>query len=110
MLHGANAAFKAEQTAKNIFEKGSIGGELKTIKIKKKLIEDNINVIDFIMNTNFFSSKGEIRRTIKNKGLKINNETVKDENLIISKKIFNEKDYLKISHGKKNHIIVKIID
>ncbi len=110
MLHGANAAFKAEQTAKNIFEKGSIGDELKTIKIKKKLIEDNINVIDFIMNTNFFSSKGEIRRTIKNKGLKINNETVKDENLIISKKIFNEKDYLKISHGKKNHIIVKIID
>ena len=110
MLHGANAALKAEQTAKNIFEKGSIGDELKTIKIKKKIIENNINIIDFIMYTNFFASKGEIRRTIKNKGLKINNETINDENLIISKQIFNEKDFLKISHGKKNHIVIKIID
>ena len=45
---------------------------------------------------------------IKNKGLKINNEVVTDEAKIIDQNDFDQ-DNLKISHGKKQHVIVKII-
>ena len=55
-----------------------------------------------------FSSKSEIRRTIKNSGLKINNSTVTDENLAINLSDF-EDDVLKLSHGKKKHVLIKII-
>ncbi len=110
MLHGKNAALKAQKTAKNIFEKGLIGDDLKTIKVKKKIIEEGVNVIDLIMNTQFFSSKSEVRRAIKNKGLKINNQTIENEKLIITTKTLDNKDYLKLSHGKKNHILIKIIN
>ena len=54
------------------------------------------------------SSKSEIRRLIKNKGLKINNELLNDDKKIISENDFKEK-ILKISFGKKKHYVVKII-
>ena len=56
-----------------------------------------------------FISKSEIRRTIKNSGLKVNNTTITDENLTINVSDFKD-DVLKLSHGKKNHVLIKVID
>ena len=108
MLHGKEAALKAEKTAKNIFEKGSIGDDLKTVLIKKQMIDQGVNIIDLVLQSELFISKSEIRRTIKNKGIKLNNNTVEDEKKIISFSNFEGKDYLKLSHGKKKHVIIKI--
>ena len=101
------AAVKASETAKKTFAGGS-GDELPVIKIKKDQINNGLNIIDLSIKTNLFSSKSEIRRTIKNSGLKINNSTVTDENLAINVSDF-EDDVLKLSHGKKNHVLIKII-
>ena len=46
---------------------------------------------------------------IKNNGLKINNEVVADESKIINQNNFDLNSNMKISHGKKQHVIVKII-
>ena len=46
---------------------------------------------------------------IKNNGLKINNEVVNDEKKNINKNSFDQNNNLKVSHGKKQHVIVKII-
>ena len=108
LLHGEAAAVKASETAKKTFAGGS-GDELPVIKIKKDQINNGLNIIDLSIKTNLFNSKSEIRRTIKNSGLKVNNSTVTDENLAINISDF-EDDVLKLSHGKKNHILIKIID
>jgi tyrosyl-tRNA synthetase len=110
MLHGKEAALKAEKTAKNIFEKRSIGDDLKTVLIKKQIIDQGVNIIDLVLQSELFISKSEIRRTIKNKGIKLNNNAVEDEKKIISFSDFEGKDYLKLSHGKKKHVIIKIIN
>ena len=107
LLHGKAAAVKASETAKKTFAGGS-GDELPVIKIKKDQINNGLNIIDLSIKTNLFSSKSEIRRTIKNSGLKINNSTVTDENLAINVSDF-EDNVLKLSHGKKNHVLIKII-
>ena len=107
MLHGKDAALRAQKTAKNIFEKGSIGDDLQSVEIKIKLIEDGINIIDLVNFTDLFVSKSEIRRAIKNKGLKLNNITIDDEKLIVSKDQLDNKNYFKLSHGKKKHILLK---
>ena len=107
LLHGKAAAIKASETAKKTFAGGS-GDELPVIQIKKDQINNGLNIIDLSIKTNLFSSKSEIRRTIKNSGLKINNSTVTDENLAINVSDF-EDDVLKLSHGKKNHVLIKII-
>ena len=55
------------------------------------------------------SSKSEARRAIKSNALKINNETLTEENKIIQLDDFNNDKVLKISFGKKKHYLIKII-
>ena len=93
---------------KKTFGKGSVGDDLPSIIIKKEKIKNGINIIDLVISSNLLTSKSEIRRMIKNKGIKINNDPVKDDKLNISLENFNKESILKLSHGKKNHVIVKI--
>ena len=109
MLHGTKAAKDSELTAHNTFNKKSIGKDLPTVKIKKNVFLKGINIINLVNETNLSSSKSETRRMIKNKGLKINNEVVTNENKIIYLNSFEKDNTLKISHGKKQHVIIKII-
>ncbi len=108
MLHGKAASKKAEQTAKKTFVSGSIGEELPTIKINKTEIQVGINIVDLVVLSNLINSKSEVRRTIKNRGIKINNEIIEDQNLAISLNHFENKNFLKLSLGKKKHVIIKM--
>ena len=109
MLHGSRAAKDSELTAQKTFGDKSIGKNLPAVKIKKSVIETGLNILDLVLQTKLANSKGEIRRMIKNNGLRINNEIITDETKIINQNNFNENNNLKVSHGKKQHIIVKII-
>jgi len=109
MLHGVKAAKDSEDTAKKTFAEKSIGKNLPTIKIKKNEILKGINIFDLVLQTKLANSKSEIRRMIKNYGLKINNEVIKDETKTIEQKDFDQNNTIKVSHGKKQHVIVKII-
>ena len=108
ILHGEIASKKAEQTAKETFEGDGLGSDLPKIKIKLSEIEKGVNILDFLSKNKIMSSKSEVRRAIANKGLKINNSTVEDENKILKKNDFKNK-IAKISFGKKKHYLIKII-
>jgi len=109
MLHGEPASKKAAQTAKNTFEKKSIGDDLPSVKVEKEKLTNGINIVDLVIASNLSNSKSEVKRMIKNKGIKINNETVENDKLNVSLNNFNQKNFLKLSHGKKNHVILKIV-
>jgi tyrosyl-tRNA synthetase len=109
MLHGSKAAKDSESTAQKTFGDKSIGKNLPVVKIKKSILVSGINILDLVLKTMLANSKGEIRRMIKNNGLKINNEVITDETKIINQSNFVESNSLKVSHGKKQHVIVKII-
>ena len=108
MLHGKSAAEKAEQTARKTFVSGSIGEDLPTLNISKKEIENGVNIIDLVVLSKLLVSKSEVRRTIKNRGIKINNEIIEDQNLQILIKDFKNQNILKLSLGKKKHVIIKM--
>ena len=107
MLHGKDAAQNSEQAAKEAFSGNSLGSNLPSVKIETKQLENNINIIDLIILSKAENSKSEIRRLIKGSGVKINNQVINDEKLIISEKLF-EDNTIKLSLGKKRHIKVEI--
>ena len=109
MLHGLKAAKDSEITAKKTFTDRSVGKDLPLIKLKKNDIAKGINILDLVLLTKLANSKGEIRRMIKNNGIKINNETITDETKTFYKDSFDHNNIMKVSHGKKQHVIVKII-
>lgn len=109
MLHGSKAAKDSELTAQKTFGDKSIGKDLPIVKIRKNTISNGVNILDLVLLTRLGNSKSEIRRMIKNNGLKINNEVITDVAKIIDINNFDENNNLKVSHGKKQHVIVKII-
>ena len=108
ILHGEKASKKAEKTAKDTFEKGSLGSDLPEIQIKSNEIEKGINILDFVANNKILSSKSEARRVIANKGLKIDGITIDNEKKMLEIKDF-KKNICKLSYGKKKHFLLKII-
>ena len=109
MLHGIKAAKDSEYTAQKTFGDKSIDKNLPTLKIKKNTIIIGINILDLVLQTNLANSKSEIRRMIKNNGLKINNKIVESDGKIINQSNFDENGNMKVSHGKKQHMLIKII-
>ena len=109
MLHGKAAAQKAALTAKNTFENKSIGDDLPSIIFKKEKVINGINIIDLVLAANLSNSKSEVRRMIKNRGIKINNETIENDKFNVSLNNFDKRNFLKLSHGKKNHVILKVV-
>ena len=107
MLHGEKDAKKSEQTAKKTFDENSLDSNLPSISINKKNLDGKLNIIDLIILSKLETSKSEIRRLIKGKGIRINNQIITDEKLIITKNIFKE-NFLKLSLGKKRHIKVDL--
>ena len=108
MLHGDVEAKNSESIAKEAFTEKSSGSNLPSVQIKLKDISKKINILDLIILSKLESSKSEVRRLIKGKAVKINNEMILDERLIISKDFFQE-NFLKLSLGKKRHVKIKLI-
>jgi len=108
MLHGDEEAKRSEETAKQTFEGRVLGDNLPTIQIMKKKLDNQLNIIDLIVMSKLENSKSEIRRLIKGNGVKINNQTISDEKMLISKTLFKD-NLIKLSLGKKKHIKVELI-
>ena len=109
MLHGDKEAKLAEETAKKTFSERSTGVGLPVIEIKQSQINQSLDIVNLILLSNLESSKSEIRRIIKNKGVKINNSTIDDEKLIITSSLFGKAKSFRLSLGKKRHIKVELI-
>ncbi len=107
MLHGKKAAQNSEQAAKEVFSGNSLGSNLPSIKINKKDIKNNITVIDLVILSKFEKSKSEIRRLIKGNAIKLNDQVISDEKLIIKDELF-QNNYVKLSVGKKRHIKIEM--
>ena len=106
MLHGNEKALLAEKTAKKTFEENSLGENLPSIKIKLTNNENNISIVDLIVLSKLETSKSEIRRLLKGKGIKINNEAITDDKFLIKENLFDKNKSLKLSIGKKKHLKV----
>ena len=107
MLHGRDAANNSEQAAKEAFSGNSLGSSLPSIKIDSSNINNKLDIIDLIILSKLEKSKSEIRRLIKGNAVKINDKVISDEKLFITNEFFN-KNYLKLSIGKKRHIKIEL--
>ena len=107
MLHGQKESINCEKIAKETFSDNSSGSNLPSIKIKKKILEKKINIIDLIILSKLETSKSEIRRLIKGNAIKINNRIIENEKFLIEDKLFNEA-YIKLSIGKKRHLKIEL--
>ncbi len=106
MLHGKKAAKNSEKIALEAFSDNSLGSNLPSVKIKLENLNNRINIIDLVVLSKLEKSKSEVRRLIKGNAIKINDKIISDEKFIIDKYLIN-KNFLKLSIGKKRHLKIE---
>tara|TARA_Y100001936_G_C16043191_1_gene652939 strand:- start:748 stop:1842 length:1095 start_codon:yes stop_codon:yes gene_type:complete len=108
LLHGEKFAKEAKETANNLFNNEQVDANLPTIEISSEELNIGVPILDcFIKNNYLVKSKGDARRLIRGKGAKLNDEIITDENYILSQGDFNNKKEIKLSAGKKRHVLIK---
>ena len=108
ILYDEKTSKKAETTAKETFGSKKISKNLPIINIGKELVNKGVSILDLFTENKILSSKGEVRRAIANKGIKINDKILDDDKKVIFIQDFQRNDYIKISFGKKKHYLLKI--
>jgi tyrosyl-tRNA synthetase len=107
LLHGADAAGVAAETARQTFEEGAIAENLPTVEIPDAELEAGIGVLALFVRAGLVASNGEARRQIKGGGLRVNDVAVTDEKMVLKPKDLTPEGVIKLSLGKKRHVLLK---
>jgi tyrosyl-tRNA synthetase len=107
LLHGAEAAKQASETARQTFEEGAISENLPTVEISRAELEAGAGVLALFVKAGLVASNGEARRQIKGGGLRVNDTVVTDEKMVLTAAHLTPEGVIKLSMGKKKHVLLR---
>jgi tyrosyl-tRNA synthetase len=107
LLHGAEAARAASDTARQTFEEGTIAENLPTVEVSRGELDAGIGVLASFVKAGLVASNGEARRQIKGGGLRVNDVAVADEKMLLKSSDLTPEGVIKLSFGKKRHVLLK---
>ncbi|MGC1180235.1 MAG: tyrosine--tRNA ligase [Methyloceanibacter sp.] len=107
LLHGREAADRAEATARATFEQGMITESLPTLELPRAELEKGLGVLNVNVWVGFVPSTSEARRQIKGGGLKVNDVAVTDEKRLLTLADLMPEGVIKLSLGKKRHVLIR---
>ena len=107
LLHGLKAANAAAQTAHETFELDTSTVSLPTIDISLKDLSSGILVFTLLTTSGLTQSNSESRRLIKGGGCHINDDLIKDEMTMIGNRNLDNNGLIKLSAGKKRHVLIR---
>ncbi|HXW41526.1 MAG TPA: tyrosine--tRNA ligase, partial [Xanthobacteraceae bacterium] len=107
LVHGRNAAEEAAATARATFEEGTLAATLPTVEIPGGDLTRGLRVLDAAVRAGLVSSNGEARRLIRAGGLKVNDDTVGEESLLLTAEHLTAERVIKLSLGRKRHVLLR---
>jgi tyrosyl-tRNA synthetase len=107
LMHGRAAADQAADTARRTFEEGTLAESLPTIEIKRADLDKGLGILTASVEAGLVTSTSEARRQIRGGGLKVNDATVTDEKMLLTAKDLTPEGVIKLSLGKKKHVLAK---
>jgi tyrosyl-tRNA synthetase len=107
MLHGRENAEQAAETARKTFEEGALADNLPSIDVAKSELEAGIGLLALIVKAGLAASNGEARRHVQGGAVRINDVAISDERKVIGSGEVTADGVIKLSLGKKKHILVR---
>ena len=107
MLHGREAADQAAETARKTFEEGALAETLPTVEVPASEIEAGLGVLSLFVAAGLATSNGEARRHVKGGAVRVNDEPVEDDRHIVSAADLTAEGVIKLSLGRKKHVLVR---
>ncbi|MSO71344.1 MAG: tyrosine--tRNA ligase [Alphaproteobacteria bacterium] len=107
LMHGAAAAKAAAETARRTFEEGSTGDSLPTVAVPRGELEAGIAAFTLLQRAGLATSGGDARRLIASGGARLNDTTIADWAQVIGIKDLAGDGAIKLSAGRKRHVLVR---
>jgi tyrosyl-tRNA synthetase len=108
LCHGPEAATAAAETARKTFEEGGAGENLKTVFVEQAALDAGITAVDLLHLAGMKESKGEARKLIEGGGARLNDEKIADPKAKVTAAHLTADGFIKLSSGKKHHVLVKV--
>ena len=109
LLHGRVAAEQAAEAARRTFEEGGLAEELPTVSVPRAELAAGIPVAALFVRAGLAQSNGEVRRAIANNAISINDRRITDPAMTVFEAELNADGVLKLSHGRKKHVLAKAV-
>ncbi|RVD66553.1 tyrosine--tRNA ligase [Mesorhizobium sp. M7A.F.Ca.ET.027.03.2.1] len=109
LLHGRAAAEQASDTARKTFEEGAFAESLPTVEVDKTALETGVGILSLLVTAGLAASNGEARRHVQGGAVRLNDEPVSDERRLVTPQDLSPENLVKLSLGKKKHILVRPI-
>ena len=107
LVHGRDAAEQSAHTARTTFEEGTTALSLPKISISRAEFDSGFGVLSAFVKAGLATSTGDARRQIKGGALRVNDVVVTDERGALSEDDFKNDGVVKLSAGKKKHILIE---
>ena len=107
LIHGRDKAEAAAETARLTFEQGQLATDLPTIDVSAADIGNGVGVLTAFVTAGLVKSNGDARRQIKEGGLRVNDQVVKDEKAKLGAADVTAEGVIKLSLGRKRHVLLK---
>ncbi|MCL1497624.1 tyrosine--tRNA ligase [Parasaccharibacter sp. TMW2.1882] len=107
ICHGREAAEEAAETARKVFEQGSVQAALPEVAVPASLFAEGVPAFRLFAEAGLAASGGEARRLIRGGGARLNDVVIKDENQTVTPADLTD-GTLKLSSGKKKHILIRV--
>lgn len=107
ILHGRAAAEQAAETARKTFEEGGLSENLPSIDVPSSELEAGIGLLALIVRAGLAGSNGEARRHVQGGAVRINDQAISDERKVIGTGEVTADGVIKLSLGKKKHILIR---
>ncbi|CAN7371251.1 tyrosine--tRNA ligase [Pararhizobium sp. LjRoot235] len=107
MLHGRAAAEEAAETARKTFEEGALAENLPSIDVPAAELEAGVGVLTLFVRAGLAESNGKVRQFLKDGAVRVNDKVISDDREIIGTGEITAENVIKLSLGKKKHILVR---
>jgi tyrosyl-tRNA synthetase len=107
MLHGRAKAEAAAETARQTFEQGTTSADLPTVTMPHAVLAEGVGVLQAFVQADLVKSNSEARRQIQGGGLRVNDIAVTDDKRVLTLRDAGADGAIKLSLGKKRHILLK---
>jgi tyrosyl-tRNA synthetase len=108
LIHDRAKAEAAAETAKKTFEQGTVANDLPTVTVKAAELAAGIGVLAATVTAGLASSNSEAKRSVQGGSLRVNNVIVTDTNAKLTTADLTADGVIKLSFGKKKHVLVKV--
>jgi tyrosyl-tRNA synthetase len=107
LMHGRDKADASAETARRTFEEGQAADSLPGIAVPAAEFSAGLGVLSAFVRAGLVASTGEARRQVKGGGLRVNDAVVTDERAVIGVADLNADAAVKLSFGRKKHVLLK---